>query len=145
MTSDYKVNERDPRSINRNTIRVQELLDQLSVPESHAARILERFVHLIHVRTRLAAFHPSAEQQILLVNPAVFCVVRRARRSDEIVLALTNVTATAQELRVALADVGSPDRVWRDALTDRYIRAEDDMLRVPLDAYEVIRLEPFRA
>jgi len=34
---------------------------------------------------------------------------------------------------------------WRDALTDRYIRAEDDMLRVPLDAYEIIWLEPFRA
>jgi len=75
----------------------------------------------------------------------VFSVVRRARRSDRIVLALTNVTATAQELRVALADVGPPDRVWRDALTDRYIRAEDDTLRVPLDAYEVVWLEPFRA
>ena len=145
VTSDYKVNERDPRSINRNTIRVQELLDQLSVPDSHTANILERFVHLIHVRTRLAAFHPSAEQHVLLVNPAVFCVVRRARRSDGIVLALTNVTAAAQELRVALADVGRPERVWRDALTDRYIRAEDDTLRVPLDAYEIIWLEPFRA
>ena len=60
-------------------------------------------------------------------------------------MALTNVTAAAQELRVPLADIGSVDRVWRDALTDRYIRAEDDMLRVPLDAYEVVWLEPFRA
>ena len=145
MTSDYKVNERDPRSVNRNTIRVQELLDQLSVPESHAARILERFVHLIDVRTRLAAFHPSAEQQVLLVNPAVFCVIRRARRREGILMALTNVTAAAQELRVPLADIGPTDRIWRDVLTDRYILAEDDMLRVPLDAYEIIWLEPSRA
>ena len=145
VTAGYRVNERDPRSINRNTIRVQELLDQLSVQQSHAANVLERFVHLIAVRTHLAAFHPSAEQRVLFVNPAVFSVVRQARRSEGFVLALTNVTAAAQELRVPLADIGQPDRVWRDALTDRYIRAEDDMLRVPLDAYEIIWLEPFRA
>jgi sucrose phosphorylase len=145
VTSDYKVHERDPRSINRNTIRVQELLDQLSVPNSHAARILERFVHLIHVRTRLAAFHPSAEQHVLRVNPAVFSVLRRAKGSEGIVMALTNVAATAQELRLPLGDLDEPHPIWRDALTDRYIRAEGDMLRVPLDAYEIIWLEPSHA
>lgn len=145
VTADYKVNERDPRSINRNTIRVQQLLDQLSVPESHAAQILERFVHLIQTRTRCAAFHPSAAQRILLVNQAVFCVIRRARRSEEIVIALTNVTASAQELHLPLADVGEPHRIWRDTLTDRHIRADNDALRVPLDAYEIIWLEPSRA
>jgi glycosidase len=142
VTSDYRVNERDPRSINRNTIRVQELLEQLSVPESHAARILERFVHLIHVRTRLDAFHPAALQRVMPENPAVFTVVRRARRSERIVIALTNVTAAAQELRLSLADLDASHRVWRDVLTERYIRAEDDTLRVPLDAYEIIWLEP---
>ena len=145
VTSDYKVNERDPRSINRNTIRVQELLEQLSIPESHAARILERFVHLIHVRTGIDAFHPSAAQRVLLVDSAVFSVVRRARRSEGIVIALTNVTATARELRLPLAEIDDPHLVWRDVLTERYIRAEDDMLRVPLDAYEIIWLEPSRA
>jgi sucrose phosphorylase len=145
VTSDYKVNERDPRSINRNTIRVQELLEQLSVPESHTSRVLERFVHLIHVRTRLAAFHPSAEQRVLFLNPVVFSVLRKARRSEGIVIALTNVTATAQELRLPLVDLAEPHRVWRDVLTERYIRAEDDLLRVPLDAYEIIWLEPSRA
>ena len=60
-------------------------------------------------------------------------------------MALTNVTAAAQELRVPLADIGPTDRIWRDVLTDRYILAEDDMLRVPLDAYEIIWLEPSRA
>jgi len=145
VTSDYKVNERDPRSINRNMIRVQALLDQLSVPESHASRILEHFVHLIHTRTRHAAFHPSARQRIVLVNPGVFCVVRTALRREGIVMALTNVTAAAQELRLALADFEEPHQVWRDVLSERYIRAEHDVLRVPLDAYEVIWLEPSRA
>jgi sucrose phosphorylase len=145
VTSDYRVNERDPRSINRNTIRVQALLDQLDVPESHASRILERFVHLIHARTRLDAFHPASEQHVVLANAAVFSVVRRARRSEGIVMALTNVTAAAQELRLPLADLEAPYQVWRDVLTERYIRAEGDTLRVPLDAYEIIWLEPSRA
>jgi sucrose phosphorylase len=145
VTSDYKVNERDPRSINRNTIRVQELLEQLSVPDSHAARILEQFVHLIHIRTRLAAFHPAADQRVLLLNPAVFSIVRVARRSEGFVMALTNVTAEAQELLVPLDRLDMPLSLWRDTLTDRHIRAEGDTLRVPLKAYEIIWLEPAHA
>lgn len=143
VTEDYKVNERDPRSINRNTIRVQELLEQLSLPESHASRILTRFVHLIQARTKCRAFHPSAEQHVLVENPAVFSVLRRARSGGEVVLALTNVTATAQELLLPVGRLGEAVAIWRDVLTDRCIRADDGVLRVPLDAYEIIWLEPF--
>jgi len=143
VTADYKVNERDPRSINRNTIRVQELLEQLSAPESHASRILERFVHLIQTRTQYPAFHPSSEQHVVLKRPAVFSVLRRAR-TGEVLLALTNVTETAQELLLPLAELGETHPVWRDVLTERYIRADHGILRVPLDAYEIIWLEPFR-
>lgn len=145
VTSTSKVNERDPRSINRNTIHVQELLDQLSVPESHAARILGRFVHLIHTRARLPAFHPSATQRVLLMNPAVVCIVRSARRSEGFVIALTNVTERAQELLLPLFHLDNNEELWRDTLTDRYVRAEDGVLRLPLDAYEVVWLEPARA
>jgi glucosylglycerate phosphorylase len=141
VTSDYKVNERDPRSINRNTIRVQELLEQLSVPDSHASRILERFVHLIQARTRCPAFHPSAEQRVVLSDPGVFSLLRRSR-SGEVVLALTNVTATARELPLSLADLGATHSFWRDMLTDRHLRADQGVLRVPLDAYDVVWLEP---
>ena len=143
VTSDYRVNERDPRSINRNTIRVQELLAQLSVPESHASRILERFVHLIQTRTQHRAFHPSAEQRVVLLHPAVFSVVRTPRDGESLV-ALTNVTGAAQELLLPLAELGTTHPTWRDLLTDRFIRAEDDTLHVPLDAYEIVWLEPFR-
>ena len=55
-----------------------------------------------------------------------------------------HVTATAQELRLPLADLNEADFVWRDVLTDRYLRADDGELRVPLDAYEIIWLEPHR-
>ena len=147
VTSDYRVNERDPRSINRNTIRVQELLDRLSDPASHASRILEQFVHLIQTRTRHRAFHPGSAQRVILMDPAVFSVLRtpRAPRApQEVVLALTNVTSTAQELLMPLAELGTPEPVWRDVLTDRCIRADRDTLRVPLGAYEIIWLEPFR-
>lgn len=142
VTSDYKVNERDPRSINRNTIRVQELLEQLSYPDSHASRILERFVQLIQARTQIRAFHPSAAQHVVMTNAAVFAVLRRARNNGGVVLALTNVTATAQELLQPLAELGEDTPLWRDVLADRYIRAEQGILRVPLDAYEIIWLEP---
>jgi hypothetical protein len=141
VTSDYRVNERDPRSINRNTIRVQELLEQLSVPESHASRILERFVHLIQTRTRFDAFHPSAGQRVLLIDPSVFVVVRTPRGGGGPMVALTNVTSTARELLLPLSELGTSSSAWRDVLTDRWIRADGDSLRIPLDAYDVIWLE----
>jgi len=62
----------------------------------------------------------------------------------EVVLALTNVTSAAQELLVPLTELGTTEPVWRDVLTDRCIRADHDTLRVPLDAYEIIWLEPLR-
>ena len=87
----------------------------------------------------------AATQRVMLENPAVFSVARRAPKSEGIVIAITNVTASAQELRLSLADFDAPHRVWRDVLTERYIRAEGDTLRVPLDAYEIVWLEPSRA
>ena len=53
--------------------------------------------------------------------------------------------AEARELRLALSRLPRSEVLWRDALTDRHIRAEGDMLRVPLGAYEIIWLEPARA
>ena len=85
---------------------MQELLDQLSVPESHASRILERFVHLIQTRTRHRAFHPASAQRVIVSHPSIFTVLRTAPGRDEVVLALTNVTSTAQELLLPLAELG---------------------------------------
>jgi sucrose phosphorylase len=124
---------------------VQELLAQLSIPDSHASQILGGFVHLIQARTRCRAFHPSARQRVVLANPAVYSVLRKTRAGGEIVLALTNVTSSAQELLLPLVDLGEVDSTWRDVLTERAIRAVDGVLRVPLDAYEIIWLEPLRA
>jgi sucrose phosphorylase len=144
VTAAYKVNERDPRGINRNTIRVGELLDQLSIPTSHASRILRRFVALIHARARSPAFHPAAEQRVVLNNPSVFSVLRKARRGDEVVLALTCVAARARKLDLSLEELGESHEVWLDLLTGRPVRVERGRLRILLDAYQVAWLVPHR-
>jgi hypothetical protein len=51
------------------------------------------------------------------------------------------VTERAQELLLPLSRLDNSEELWRDTLTDRYVRAEDGVLRVPLDAYEVVWLE----
>ena len=142
VTADYKVSERDPRGINRNTIRVAELLRQLSVPGSHASRILTRFVSLIQARIGCPAFHPAAGQRVLLKDPAVFSVLRQSLRSDHFVLALTNVTTGARDFVLPRHELGDAPLLWRDLITGATVRCEGDVLRIPLDAYEVVWLVP---
>jgi hypothetical protein len=58
------------------------------------------------------------------------------------VVTLTNVTAAVQELPLPLSDLSVSRVLWRDILRDRHIRADNGILRVSLDAYEVVWLKP---
>jgi hypothetical protein len=143
VTADHPVNEKDPRSINRNTIHLQELLDQLERPESHASQILLPFTRMIEARTRCRAFHPAAHLRVVPLDPAVLGFVRESRDGLARVLVLISVSPDACEVAVPRAALGADAREWHDLITGLAVRVdEDDVLRVPLDAYGIWWLEP---
>jgi sucrose phosphorylase len=143
VTAGQTVNEKDPRSINRNTIHLQELLDQLEEPDSHASRILLPFGIMIRARSRCRAFHPSARFREIASDRSVLAFMRETRDDQARVLVLTNVTAGHQVVTIPASQLRSSAVYWTNLLTDQRVRvAGDGSLRIALDAYAVWWLEP---
>ena len=69
-------------------------------------------------RIAAPAFHPNAAQRILPASDAVFCVLREARGGQR-VLALINVTAQEQRLRLSPSEVGGRADAWRDLISSK--------------------------
>jgi glycosidase len=129
----------EARSINRNVIDAAALEAKLADDTDRTYRMLARLNPLMNVRTRCAAFHPNGDQHVLPTAPHVFGLLRRDPAREVAVVALTNVTASRQQLdlhRDALHGVWSD--VWTDLLTGRQLKADDDRLTWSLPPYEVI-------
>ena len=90
------------RSINREQFDEQALYAELDDRGSQMRRVLERLLHLVAVRAAEPAFAPGGPPlQVLDSPPAVVAAVAdgRGRR----VLALTNISAAPQRIRLATA------------------------------------------
>jgi sucrose phosphorylase len=86
------------------------------------------------------AFHPNADQRVLMISPDVFAVVRTSPEGDQHVLALTNVTDREIEIEIPLADTGVKQTDWRDLLSDRELKAEKGILSIPMQPYDILWL-----
>ena len=64
-----------------------------------------------------------------------------ARNASDLAMLLS--VQAGYDSRVPLSELGVSCPVWRDILTDKYRRADETDLRVPLDAYQIVWLEPF--
>ena len=130
------------RSINRRTINVEALFRQCLDRESVAHKIASDLGALIEKRVATPAFHPNGKQMILKGNDAVFSVVRESPDGQQLVLALTNVTAQEQQVRFSKKDVGSSSEVWRGILSDHTVHIVQGMLDIILAPYQVMWLTP---
>lgn len=85
------------RTLNRQKFQLAELEALLDNPQSRAAQIFSRYSALLQKRTRQAAFHPNADQQVISWpnQPALFGLLRTAR-SGQHLLAIHNVSNRPQ-------------------------------------------------
>jgi glycosidase len=133
----------EARSINRKTIDEEALFGLLGDRESWVHQVAVRFRRLIQRRIEARAFHPNADQEILSAGHAVFALLRTARDGRQRVLALTNVTAHAHEVRFTTDDLGGAQPAWRDLLTAQTLpAAKDGGLNLTLRPYGVLWLTP---
>ena len=91
-----------PRALNRSSWDEEELNALLDDSESVTSRVFREYVRRLQLRRTHAAFHPQGAQEVLELGEALFGVRRTAPDGSEVIVAVSNLAATAQEL--ALSD-----------------------------------------
>lgn len=129
------------RDINRKVIDSAAINDALKDPISKVSRINRELGRLISIRTKQPAFHPNGNQKVLMLSPEVFSVLRTSPDCQQNLLCLTNITEHVVKLDISLSEVGVKTFDWKDLVSDMEWMAEDNILHVTLQPYDVIWLE----
>ncbi|MGE5259160.1 MAG: sugar phosphorylase [Hyphomicrobiales bacterium] len=123
------------RSLNREKLFLEDLQKELANPQSLKARVLSSYRHLLQVRRNEPAFRPSAAQQLLNADPAIFAILRTAEDGSRL-RCLTNVS---QGVRIAEAQALNGEMRkntrWVDLLTGEVFSA-DERRNIVLGSYQ---------
>jgi len=130
------------RAINRTVVDVDSIMKSMNYPRSKKSRINRSLGRLIEIRTNKRAFHPNGGQKILMISPSVFAVMRTSPEKDQHILSITNVTSKECHLEISLSKINSSESQWNDLLGERTLVAENQKLRISLQPYDVIWLQP---
>ena len=131
------------RDINRTVIDEDAITNALKDPLSKISRIGRELGRLITIRTKKRAFHPNGDQKILMVSPDIFAVLRTSPEGDRKILTLINVTSKACSVEIPLSEVETDEIRWSDIVSGMEWMADDKMLFLTLQPYDIIWLEPF--
>ena len=132
------------RAINRAAIDGRAVEQALQNSSSKIALIKQSLQRLVGIRRTLRAFHPRGAQRILPLSSALFSVQRIAPEGDSMVVSLINVTNRSCHAAVSLEQLGSGEAEWYERLQGRTYTAEGDTLRLTLEPYDVLWLQPGR-
>ena len=130
------------RDINRTVIDASAINEALEDPFSKISRIGRELGRLISIRTRQKAFHPNGPQRILMISPSIFTVLRTSPHRDQHVLTFTNITDKVCKFEVLLSEIGVLESRWHDLVSGMEWMAEKEALRLTLQPYDVMWLEP---
>ena len=88
------------RSINRQKLELNNLVDELADQTSLRSQVFNRFRCLLLLRASSAAFHPDGPQEILDVGRGIFGVLCTSPNGNQRMLCLQNVTSQPQVVSV---------------------------------------------
>jgi sucrose phosphorylase len=121
------------RRINRQKLALADLEADLVDERSLRTCVFGRYRTLLKARRSHAAFHPHAQQQVLVGDRRVFAVLRRAASGRDGMLCMHNVTAERVTLKFITTDA-APATVGTEM---RYPVSANGMISVTLQPYEV--------
>jgi sucrose phosphorylase len=144
-SSDHELVERTNhnRDVNRSVIDSKSVAEGFKDPNSKISHLRRDGSKLNLTRTRERAFHPHGEQQVLMVSPSVFAVLRTSPEGDQHILTMTNVSKRTVQIEISLPDLNIQETRWYDLLAEKDWIAEKNKLSVILEPYDVIWLKPF--
>jgi glycosidase len=132
------------REINRTVIDDRAISEALKDPLSKISRISRELGRLIAIRTREPAFHPCGGQQVLMLSPQLFSVLRIAPGGGQEILTLVNVTDRVCHLEIPLSKLNRRETRWYDLVSKMEWVAENRRLRLTLQPYDILWLTPFK-
>lgn len=119
------------RTINREKLRLDDVIKQLEDPDNFRSRIFFPYIELIKSRKKQPAFHPNAFFEILELDPKVFAISRHCK--EQIIYALTNISSTHVSVSL-LKDRGDFD--MKDLLSGKIFNANS----IGLNPYQFVWL-----
>jgi sucrose phosphorylase len=107
------------RAVNREKLRVDDVLSQLKDPKTFRSEIFYHYIHMIKIRKKQPAFHPKADFEILEIDPKVFIVTRRSK--GQTIYTVTNISSSRTKVSLpgAMVSVG-----MKDLITGEYFRTD---------------------
>jgi hypothetical protein len=135
------IEEYQRRSINRKTIRKENLLDVLVNKETTTYQVSHHLTNLILKRIQEKAFHPNSPQKVLDVADCFFAVMRTAVDGKEVILAITNVTDQSQRFVLDLNEIGVGLKKWHDLVDEAYYSFPDKKIELDIRPYGIVWLK----
>ncbi len=129
------------RDVNRGMIDSDRFAEELKHPGSKRSLLLRMGSPFSLTRTGERAFHPQGDQQVLMISPDVFTVLRTSPEGDERILTMTNVTPGEVRIDIPLSECNTHYTNWLDLINKKEWTAEDGRLRIILKPYDVIWLK----
>lgn len=129
------------RSINRQKIPAWQLEHELSETGTIRNQVFYAYLKLLEKRRRHPAFHPTSEQKLLFVHPAVFALQRYTQDRSSQILCLHNVSGDRLNFRVETSALCDPSiQRLEDVLSGRVYQLENEGFVFVLEPYEVLWL-----
>jgi sucrose phosphorylase len=119
------------RTINREKLQVQPVIDALQNRESFRSRVFYPYIHLLQTRRAQEAFHPNAAFEILRLDRRVVAIKRQS--SHQCIFALVNISC--KPVTVSLMSQSGTDRL-NELLSGRQVSTE----RIDLAPYQTVWL-----
>jgi len=119
------------RTINRQKLRVDEVMAELADPDSFRSRIFQSYTKMIRIRKQQPAYHPKAGFKILDLSSEVFAI--RRYTNDQSIIAITNITSNPVALTLSQSDAPAS---LADLLTGKSYKRES----INLDPYQFVWL-----
>ncbi len=108
------------RTINREILRKEDLENELCDPSSIRAKVANEYRRLLEIRSKCRVFHPGSPQEIIRLNPKLFCLRRWTEDGKEELFAIHNVSSEAVSFRLLHSGNGS----FRDLISGKTYNAE---------------------
>lgn len=124
------------RTINRKKWGYDELMGELSDPDTSTSRIFNRMKEVISARKKHPAFHPFGGQEAIHLGDDIFCLLRWDPDQTEKVLVIANLTRRSKEvdLSEAVPEL-SASTSYSDIISGRNCISGE---RCELDPFQVI-------